>query len=195
MKCPGFSLDLTIYSRSAVKVIFPLIAGLGTGGLFFPPLILMQAAMPVKDMATSTATLGLIRQLGCTVGVSIGQAIWSTVSLSPPPPVRAADGAPAPTQKLRAKLAQIPGVTLSTSSANLADSIRQVNLIEVRPFYTLPCTHPSDRPPQPLALRRQVQHAYTKSIATIWVVDTPLVGASFLLGAFSPCADNNRNAR
>jgi hypothetical protein len=60
-------------------VIFPLISGLGVGGLFYPPLIMIQAAMPPKDMATATATLGLLRQLGATVGISIGQAIWSTV--------------------------------------------------------------------------------------------------------------------
>ena len=62
-----------------VKVIFPLIAGFGVGGLFFPPLLLIQAAMPAKDMATATATLGLLRQLGSTVGIAVGQAIWSTV--------------------------------------------------------------------------------------------------------------------
>lgn len=66
---------------SALKVVYPLIAGFGVGGLFFPPLILMQAAMPVKDMATTTATLGLLRQLGSTVGISVGQAIWSTVRI------------------------------------------------------------------------------------------------------------------
>jgi hypothetical protein len=60
-------------------VILPLIAGIGIGGLFFPPLLLIQAAMPAKDMATATATLGLLRQLGSTVGLAIGQAIWTTV--------------------------------------------------------------------------------------------------------------------
>lgn len=65
---------------SATQVIFPLLAGLGLGGLFYPPIIAMQAAMPLKDMATSTAAVGLLRQLGCTVGVAIGQAIWSSVS-------------------------------------------------------------------------------------------------------------------
>lgn len=65
---------------SAVQEVYPLLAGLGLGGLFFPPLIALQAAMPGKDMATSTATLGLLRQLGSTIGVSIGQAIWSSVS-------------------------------------------------------------------------------------------------------------------
>lgn len=141
----GFGLMIMLDEASSLakQVVFTLLAGLGTGGLFFPPLILMQAAMPVKDMATSTATLGLLRQLGSTVGVSVGQAIWST--------------------ELRKKLATIPGVAIDMSSANLADSIRQVNMIE------------------PLSLRRQVQHAYTTSISTLWTVDTPLVGLCMLL--------------
>ena len=81
---------------SAIQVVYPLLAGLGIGGLFVPPLIALQAAMPGKDMATSTATYGLIRQLGATIGVSVGQAVWSSVRLSisllpshlPPAPFR-----------------------------------------------------------------------------------------------------------
>ena len=34
-------------------------------------------------------------------------------------------------QELRKKLAQIPGAMIDTSSANLADSIREINTIEV----------------------------------------------------------------
>lgn len=75
-------LDLLNLFPSAIKVIFPMIAGFGVGGLFFPPLLLIQAAMPSKDMATATATLGLLRQLGSTVGIAVGQAIWSTVRVS-----------------------------------------------------------------------------------------------------------------
>lgn len=87
--------------------------------------------MPVKDMATSTATLGLLRQLGSTVGVSIGQAIWSSVRSTNYNVLdyRVADISP---QELRKKLAEVPGAMIDTSSANLADSIRQINLIEVR---------------------------------------------------------------
>ena len=44
-----------------MQEIFPLIAGLGLGGLFQVPLIGMQAAMPLKDMATSTGGLMLVR--------------------------------------------------------------------------------------------------------------------------------------
>ncbi len=54
---------------------------MGVGGLFYPPILAMQAAMPIKDMATSTATVGLLRQLGSTVGVSVGQAIWASVNV------------------------------------------------------------------------------------------------------------------
>jgi hypothetical protein len=51
---------LTVFP-SALQIIYPLIAGVGLGGLFLPPLIGLQAAMPVKDMATSSTTFGLFR--------------------------------------------------------------------------------------------------------------------------------------
>lgn len=76
----GFGLMILLSSTSstAIKVIFPLIAAIGVGGLFQAPLIALQAAMPLRDMATSTATLVLIRMLGGTIGISVGQAIWSS---------------------------------------------------------------------------------------------------------------------
>lgn len=63
------------------------------------PLIALQAAMPIKDMATSTATFGFLRYvegldnsyavftvrfrtLGGSLGIAVGQAIWSSVSLT-----------------------------------------------------------------------------------------------------------------
>ena len=65
--------------RSAEQVLYLLVAALGVGILFQAPLIAVQAAMPLKEMATSTATFGLIRTLGGTVGISVGQAILSSV--------------------------------------------------------------------------------------------------------------------
>ena len=44
---------------------------------------------------------------------------------------------------------------------------------------------------QPDSLRRQVVHAYTKSLSTIWIVDTPLLVVCFVMGAslaFRPAA-------
>ena len=50
----------------------------GVGSLFQVPLVALQAAVPLADMATATASLGLIRQLGGTSGISIGGAIYTS---------------------------------------------------------------------------------------------------------------------
>ncbi|KAL5484998.1 hypothetical protein ACEPAI_7640 [Sanghuangporus weigelae] len=42
------------------------------------PLIALHAAMPLKDMATSTATYQLLRMLGGTVSISIGNTIFQS---------------------------------------------------------------------------------------------------------------------
>ena len=39
----------------------------GVGVYFVPALIALQAAMPIKEMPTSTATFGLVRSVGRTV--------------------------------------------------------------------------------------------------------------------------------
>ncbi|KDQ10533.1 hypothetical protein BOTBODRAFT_58069 [Botryobasidium botryosum FD-172 SS1] len=103
---------LLYHSSSATQIIFPMIAGTGIGGIFIPPMIGMQAAMPVKDQATSTATFGLIRTLGSTIGVSIGQAIWSS--------------------ELRKMVANT--IPIGSSSEELADSIRQIAHIQPEPL-------------------------------------------------------------
>lgn len=144
----GFGLMIMLSNTSSIAVqeIYPLISGVGFGGLFFPPVVAMQAAMPNKDMATSTATLGLLRQLGSTIGVSVGQAIW--------------------TSEIRRRLRSVQGLNLDTSSSGIADSVRKLKNI------------------QPISLRNMVLHAYTKSIAVIWILDTPLLGVSLILVLF-----------
>ncbi|KAJ7314253.1 major facilitator superfamily domain-containing protein [Mycena albidolilacea] len=132
----------------ALQIVYPLIAWLGLGGLFAPPLIGLQAAMPVKDMATSSTTFGLFRSLGSTIGVSVGQAIWSGVSY----PTHAAV-----LQVLRQRLSKISGLTMDLSGAALADSARQIQSIE------------------PESLRQQVLHAYTKGVSAIWLINAPII--------------------
>ncbi|KAF8892484.1 MFS amino acid permease [Infundibulicybe gibba] len=102
----GLMTMLDNTSSTAVKVIYPLIASIGIGCLFQTPLIGLQAAMPLKDMATSTATFGFIRTLGGTVGISVGQAIFSST--------------------LRKKIAHIPNLALDTSPAALSESVRRL---------------------------------------------------------------------
>jgi len=75
----GLMIMLDAYSSTAEKILFPFIGAIGLGCLFQTPLIGLQAAMPIKDMATSTATFGFLRTLGGTVGISIGQAVYSSI--------------------------------------------------------------------------------------------------------------------
>ena len=87
-----------IFFFSAAQVIYPLIAGLGCGSMFQLCIVGLQAAMPLRDMATSTATMGMLRSLGSTIGVSVGQAVWSSVrffTVTGKPPNPSAGIAPA----------------------------------------------------------------------------------------------------
>lgn len=105
----GLMIQLDDQSNNAERVLYLLVAALGIGCLFQTPLIGLQAAMPLKDMATSTATFGFIRTLGGTVGISIGQAIISGF--------------------LRRKVSQIPNLHIDTSPAALNQIVRQIKNI------------------------------------------------------------------
>ncbi|KAJ7494229.1 MFS general substrate transporter [Mycena galericulata] len=146
----GFGLMIMLDDKSgpAREALFPLVAAIGTGALFQTPLVALQAAMPIKDMATSTATFGFIRTLGGTVAIAIGEAIISST--------------------LRKKISAIPNLTLSinTSAASLSENVLKLKDI-------------SD-PVQ----RAEVIHAYARSISTIWLVMTPILGAGFVLSLF-----------
>ncbi|KZS98567.1 MFS general substrate transporter [Sistotremastrum niveocremeum HHB9708] len=107
----GFGIMTMIDSTTSLaKVeIWLLVAGIGIGCLFQPPLIALQAAMPINVMATSTATFGLVRTLGGTIGISIGDAIFAS--------------------QLRRRLPQISGYHADTG-AGLTNNIRGLNLIQ-----------------------------------------------------------------
>ncbi|KAL0948170.1 hypothetical protein HGRIS_010782 [Hohenbuehelia grisea] len=76
----GMGLLTILDSKTSVAVqeILLAIVSLGLGGLFQIPLIALQAAMPLSEMATSTAVYNLLRLLGGTVGISIGGAVYSS---------------------------------------------------------------------------------------------------------------------
>ncbi|TCD71968.1 hypothetical protein EIP91_000100 [Steccherinum ochraceum] len=123
----GLLIRLDDTSSLAVQIVFQLIAGIGYGGLFQPPMIALQAAMPHKDMATS-------------------QTIWAT--------------------DLQKRLRAIPNLDFDTSSQNLIDNVTHLKNL------------------QPPEMRQLVQHAYTKSISLMWVVDTPFVGLGLIMMLF-----------
>jgi MFS family permease len=105
----GLMILLDAHSSAVRKVFFPLLTGLGVGTVFQSPLIGLQAAMPLKDLATSTATFLFLRTLGGTVGISIGQAIYSSI--------------------LRIKIRNIANVTLNTSPGALLQSVGKLKTI------------------------------------------------------------------
>ncbi|KAF5389816.1 hypothetical protein D9757_003708 [Collybiopsis confluens] len=142
----GLMTTLDSHSNTPKKELYPLVAAFGIGGLFQTPLIGLQAAMPLKDMATSTGAYGFLRTLGGTIGITIGQVVFSS-TLAP-------------------RLAKIPNLTINTSGAALSEAVITLRNI-----------------PDPVE-RAAVIQAFAKSIASIWVVITPMVGAGFLMVLF-----------
>ncbi|KAH9958274.1 MFS amino acid permease [Russula dissimulans] len=101
----GLMTTLDDHSNTAQKVLYPLVTALGVGCLFMVPLITLQAAMPIKDMATSTGAFGFLRTMGGTVGIALGQAIYTTI--------------------LKKKIKRIPNLSgFDTSPAALSESVR-----------------------------------------------------------------------
>ncbi|KAG0705940.1 MFS general substrate transporter [Suillus ampliporus] len=142
----GLMIMLDNTTTTAEKEIYPLIAALGIGCGFHTPLIAIQAAMPIKDMATSIGAFVFLRGLGGTVGITIGEAIISRI--------------------LQQKLRGIQGLAIDTSATALNDSVKQISSI-----------------PNP-TVRNEVMRAYSQSISTVWLVNTPLSGCSLILVLF-----------
>lgn len=105
----GLMIMLDNTTTIVAQEVYPLIGSLGVGFLFQTPLIAIQAAMPIKDMATSTGAFMLLRTLGSTLGMTMGETIISSV--------------------LPQKLKGIKGLTIDTSSAALNGSIKWISSI------------------------------------------------------------------
>ena len=79
----GTGLYINIDASSSLgKIIgFEIVAGIGAGMLFEPPLIALQALVAQDDIATATATLGFIRNLATSMSVVIaGVVIQNSMS-------------------------------------------------------------------------------------------------------------------
>ncbi|KZP30714.1 MFS general substrate transporter [Athelia psychrophila] len=108
----GYGLMISMNEKTSLaqQDIYILIAAGGAACLFQPPLIAMQAAMPLKDMATSTSAYILVRALGGTIGISVGGAIYAS--------------------ELARKLPQIPGYS---PTGSYADTSNLSGLIHIQP--------------------------------------------------------------
>ncbi|KIJ16713.1 hypothetical protein PAXINDRAFT_27707, partial [Paxillus involutus ATCC 200175] len=108
----GLLITLDYTSSDAEKEIFPLIGSLGIGCLFQIPLVALQAAMPLKDMATASSAYMFLRTVGGAIALAIGEAIISTV--------------------LPKKLAGIPNISslaFGDTAAALNDGVSKIHLI------------------------------------------------------------------
>jgi len=72
----GLFIDLDTTSSIAQVIIFQIIAGIGIGPGLQAPLIALQALVSPEDLATSTATLGFIRNLATSMSVVIGGVVF-----------------------------------------------------------------------------------------------------------------------
>lgn len=72
----GLLIDLDAYSSLTKIVLFQIVAGLGSGLLFEPPLIALQSLVSQDDTATATSTFTFIRSLALALSVVIGGVIF-----------------------------------------------------------------------------------------------------------------------
>lgn len=75
----GFGLfyDLPEGKTWSKVILYQIIAGLGVGLIFQPPLIALQSNVPAQDNASATASFGLMRNVASAIGVVIGSVAVS----------------------------------------------------------------------------------------------------------------------
>ncbi|KAI4168461.1 MAG: hypothetical protein LQ346_009047 [Caloplaca aetnensis] len=88
----GFGMFIHLDATSPLSQIvgFQIVAGLGSGMLFEPPLIAIQAHVSQQDVATATATHGFILALATSISVVVGGVIFQNGMLHSGPALRSA---------------------------------------------------------------------------------------------------------
>lgn len=74
----GNGLYILLDATSSVGQVigFELIAGIGAGLVFEPPLIAMQAFVAQDDVATATSVVGFVRNLATSMSIVIGGVVF-----------------------------------------------------------------------------------------------------------------------
>lgn len=71
----GLYIDISATSSLGKVIAFEIVAGMGAGLIFEPPLIAIQALVAQEDVATATATLGFVRNLATSMSIVIGGVV------------------------------------------------------------------------------------------------------------------------
>lgn len=74
----GLGLLIQFQTDTSIGEIvgFQLVAGVGAGLLFQPPLIAVQAMSSQADTATATGTLGFVRNIATSLSVVLGGIVF-----------------------------------------------------------------------------------------------------------------------
>lgn len=71
----GLYIDISATSSLGKVIAFEIVAGMGAGLAFEPPLIAIQSLVAQDDVATATATLGFVRNLATSMSIVIGGVV------------------------------------------------------------------------------------------------------------------------
>ncbi|PYH94793.1 MFS general substrate transporter [Aspergillus ellipticus CBS 707.79] len=72
----GLFINFGASSSLAKVVCYQIVAGMGCGLLFFPPLLALQSNVSQADTASATATFGFIRNVAMAMSVVIGGVVF-----------------------------------------------------------------------------------------------------------------------
>lgn len=74
----GLCISFATATSTAKIIGYQIVAGLGTGMLFFAPLLALQTGVLPDETAAATATFGFIRNLATSASIVIGGVLFQT---------------------------------------------------------------------------------------------------------------------
>jgi hypothetical protein len=157
----GLYIDLDATSSLGKIIGFQIVAGIGSGLLFSPPLIAVQSHVSQAQTAAATATVGFVRNLATASSIVIGGVLFQNSMTLRKPFLREAGLSPALTEQFAGPDAAANVLLLQTSSSSLSSS------------------------PQLDPLQKQaVKDAFAWSLRNMWIVYTCVAAVGLVASLF-----------